>query len=173
MMNLKNPKKNPKASIIMGSLSDLPVMKEAIDLLESFHVPTEVKIVSAHRSPRFMQNYALQAEKRGFKVIIAGAGGAAHLPGMVASLTNLPVIGVPIQVGKLEGLDALLSVVQMPKGAPVATVAVDNSWNAGFLCLKILSLSQKNLKKKLDLLKKTQRTKVQAMNKELLKKMKK
>lgn len=131
----------------MGSQSDSDVMKGAAVLLKDFKVPFEMKIVSAHRTPVYMQEYALQAEKRGLKVIIAGAGGAAHLPGMVASLTVLPVIGVPVSINKLNGLDSLLSIVQMPKGIPVATVAIDNSQNAALLAIRILAVSDAKLAK--------------------------
>ena len=158
---------SPLVSFIMGSSTDLPFMQEGIELLESFRIPIEVKVVSAHRSPRWMQNYSLKVEQRGLKVIVAGAGGAAHLPGMVASLTNLPVIGVPIQVGKLRGLDSILSMVQMPKGVPVATVALDNSFNAAFLATKILGLSSKKIHRISHLFRKEQRDMVTKMNKEL------
>lgn len=133
----------------MGSKSDLPKMQEAIDVLKEFSLVPEVKIVSAHRTPEAMVEFAKTAEKRGIKVIIAGAGGAAHLPGMVASLTTLPVIGVPISLKNLEGMDSLLSIVQMPKGIPVATVAIDNAANAALLALRILSLEDQDLQKKL------------------------
>ena len=116
--------KKPMVSVIMGSRSDWPVMKPAATLLRQFGVPYEAKVVSAHRTPQLMQKYALSCYERGITVIIAGAGGAAHLPGMVASLTHLPVIGVPIMTRTLRGLDSLLSVVQMPRGVPVAAVAV-------------------------------------------------
>jgi phosphoribosylaminoimidazole carboxylase PurE protein len=132
-------------AVIMGSKNDLPIMKAAVKALKEFKIPHEVRVVSAHRTPEFMQDYALSAEKRGLKVIIAGAGGAAHLPGMVASLTSLPVIGVPITVGKLQGLDALLSVAQMPKGVPVACVAVDNAFNAGLLAARILGVEDSRI----------------------------
>src|ERR1700749_5089185 len=135
----------PLVAVIMGSDSDAKVMKDACDVLREFKVPYETKIVSAHRTPEMMQDYAKAAAKRGLKVIIAGAGGAAHLPGMVASLTTLPVIGVPVAKGKLKGLDALLSIEQMPKGIPVACVAVDNSANAGLLAVRIRSTSSKRL----------------------------
>ena len=124
--------------VIMGSDSDLPVMQAAIDVLVDFGVPHEVRIVSAHRTPEVMVDYAKQAADRGLKVIIAGAGGAAHLPGMTASLTPLPVIGVPVPLKQLDGLDSLLSIVQMPAGIPVATVAVGNAKNAGLLAVRIL-----------------------------------
>jgi phosphoribosylaminoimidazole carboxylase PurE protein len=130
--------KSPQVAVIMGSTSDLPVMQNAAVALEELGLRFEVEIVSAHRTPRYMFEYAEEAKSRGIQVIIAGAGGAAHLPGMVASLTPLPVIGVPITVGKLKGLDALLSIAQMPKGVPVACVAVDNAYNAGLLAGRIL-----------------------------------
>ena len=119
--------KKPLVAIIMGSDSDLPVMNDASEVLKEFGINHDVLIVSAHRTPEWMFRFAKGAHKKGYKVIIAGAGGAAHLPGMVASLTPLPVIGVPVQVGKLQGLDALLSIVQMPKGIPVATCAIGSA----------------------------------------------
>ncbi len=125
--------------IIMGSDSDLPTMKEAIAVAENFQVPWEVAIVSAHRTPQRMVEYAEQACERGLKVIIAGAGGAAHLPGMVAALTPLPVIGVPVPSRYLQGMDSLYSIVQMPAGIPVATVAIGNAQNAGLLAIQILA----------------------------------
>lgn len=125
--------------IIMGSDSDLPTMKEACAICEEFGVSWEVAIVSAHRTPERMVNYAKTAHDRGIKVIIAGAGGAAHLPGMVASLTPLPVIGVPVQTRSLQGVDSLYSIVQMPGGIPVATVAIGNAKNAGLLAVQILA----------------------------------
>lgn len=137
--------KSPRVAIIMGSSSDAPRMKAAADVLKDFGVSFVQKVVSAHRSPKEMYNFASEAQAKGFEVIIAGAGGAAHLPGMVASLTTLPVIGVPVNVTKLGGLDALLSVVQMPAGVPVATVAIDNSHNAGLLAVKILAVKDKSL----------------------------
>lgn len=137
--------------IIMGSDSDLRVMAAAAEILDDLGVKFEVRVVSAHRTPQFMLEYATSADARGIKVIIAGAGGAAHLPGMVASATPLPVIGVPIDVSKMrmKGLDALLSIAQMPKGVPVATMAVDNAYNAGLLAARILALTDKKLKIKL------------------------
>jgi 5-(carboxyamino)imidazole ribonucleotide mutase len=123
----------------MGSDSDLPTMKDAIAVCEEFAVPHEVAIISAHRTPERMVAYAQQAHQRGLKVIIAGAGGAAHLPGMVAALTPLPVIGVPIPIRHLQGLDSLYSIVQMPAGIPVATVAIGNARNAGLLAIQILA----------------------------------
>lgn len=132
-------KVRPRAAIIMGSDSDLPVMKDAKEVLEKFNIPFELTIVSAHRTPQRMYEYALSAKERGLEVIIAGAGGAAHLPGMVASLTTVPVIGVPIWTKSLQGMDSLLSIVQMPKGIPVATVAIGNAENAGLLAVRMLA----------------------------------
>ena len=130
----------------MGSDSDLPVMQAAIDVLEEFSVPFEVRIVSAHRTPGWMVEYASTAVDRGLRVIVAGAGGAAHLPGMTASMTPLPVIGVPVPLKQLDGLDSLLSIVQMPAGVPVATVAVGNAQNAGLLAVRILGTSNPTLR---------------------------
>ena len=131
--------KTPLIGIIMGSDSDLPTMKAAIEICEQFEIAHEVAIVSAHRTPERMVEYAKTAHERGLKVIIAGAGGAAHLPGMVASLTPLPVIGVPVQTKALQGVDSLYSIVQMPAGIPVATVAIGNATNAGLLAVQILA----------------------------------
>lgn len=128
----------PLIGIIMGSDSDLPTMQAAIAVCEEFGVPCEVEIVSAHRTPERMVQYAKEAHTRGLKVIIAGAGGAAHLPGMVAAMTVLPVIGVPVQTKTLQGVDSLYSIVQMPAGIPVATVAIGNAKNAGLLAVQIL-----------------------------------
>ena len=147
-----------KVAIIMGSKSDFNIMKEAIDVLESFGVETEYDIVSAHRTPKKMVEYATNAEKNGIKVIIAGAGGAAHLPGMVASITSLPVIGVPIKSkNSIDGWDSILSILQMPGGVPVATVALNSSKNAGILAAQIIgsfdsmiSEKVKSYKKKLE-----------------------
>ncbi|NJN59535.1 MAG: 5-(carboxyamino)imidazole ribonucleotide mutase [Leptolyngbyaceae cyanobacterium SL_5_9] len=138
----------PLISIIMGSDSDLPTMQGAIAICEEFEVPCEVAIVSAHRTPERMVDYAKQAHLRGLKVIIAGAGGAAHLPGMVAALTPLPVIGVPVASRHLQGVDSLYSIVQMPAGIPVATVAIGNAKNAGLLAVQILASHQPDLLKK-------------------------
>ncbi|MBP0016734.1 MAG: 5-(carboxyamino)imidazole ribonucleotide mutase [Cyanobacteria bacterium SBLK] len=135
----------PLVGIIMGSDSDLPTMQAAIAVCEDFSVPHEVEIVSAHRTPDRMMNYAREASQRGLKVIIAGAGGAAHLPGMVASLTPLPVIGVPVTTRHLQGVDSLYSIVQMPRGIPVATVAIGNAQNAGLLAVQILAIHQPEL----------------------------
>ncbi len=138
----------PVVGIIMGSRSDLPVMKEAVDILQDFGVAYEVRIVSAHRTPDRMVEYARGAAGRGLQVIIAGAGGAAHLPGMTASLTPLPVIGVPIRSSNsLGGVDSLLSIVQMPNGIPVATVAVNAARNAGLLAVRILSVADERLRR--------------------------
>ncbi|MBF0492183.1 MAG: 5-(carboxyamino)imidazole ribonucleotide mutase [Deltaproteobacteria bacterium] len=134
-------KKNIHVAIVMGSDSDLPVMKEAAAALKQFKINFEMSIVSAHRTPQEMAQFAQEARARGIKVIIAGAGGAAHLPGMIAANTELPVIGVPVPVGHLNGQDALLSIVQMPKGVPVATVAIGNAWNAGVLAAQILGVA--------------------------------
>jgi len=133
----------------MGSDSDLPTMQEAAKVCEEFNVDYEIKVVSAHRTPDEMANYAKTAAERGIKVIIAGAGGAAHLPGMTASYTHLPVIGVPVQTRSLNGLDSLLSIVQMPGGVPVATVAIGQAKNAGLLAIQILAVSDDELKAKM------------------------
>jgi 5-(carboxyamino)imidazole ribonucleotide mutase len=139
----------PRVGIIMGSDSDLPVMERAAEMLERFGVAYELTVVSAHRTPDRLFDYARSAVDRGLDVIIAGAGGAAHLPGMVASLSVLPVIGVPISATKLQGNDALLSIVQMPAGIPVATVAIDNAANAGILAAQMLSIADPELRKRL------------------------
>jgi 5-(carboxyamino)imidazole ribonucleotide mutase len=130
--------RTPLVGVIMGSDSDLETMRGAVDVLAEFGVPHEVRIVSAHRTPDTMVEYARGAAERGIRVIVAGAGGAAHLPGMTASMTPLPVIGVPVPLGTLDGLDSLLSIVQMPAGVPVATVAIGNARNAGLLAVRIL-----------------------------------
>ncbi|MBU1298033.1 MAG: 5-(carboxyamino)imidazole ribonucleotide mutase [Bacteroidetes bacterium] len=135
--------------IIMGSDSDLNVMKEAARILDEFGVGYELTIVSAHRTPERMFKYAKDAEKRGIEVIIAGAGGSAHLPGMVASITSLPVIGVPVKTSSMDGLDSLLSIVQMPSGVPVATVAINNAKNAGILAAQILGIKYKDIRDKI------------------------
>jgi 5-(carboxyamino)imidazole ribonucleotide mutase len=139
--------KKPIIGIIMGSDSDLPTMQEAALILEEFKVAYEIKITSAHRTPNFMAKYASTALRRGIKIIIAGAGGAAHLPGMSASHTPLPVIGVPIKTKSLDGLDSLLSIAQMPGGVPVATVAIGGGKNAGLLAVQMLAISDKKLMK--------------------------
>jgi 5-(carboxyamino)imidazole ribonucleotide mutase len=134
----------------MGSDSDWPTMRDAADLLTEFGVPSHVEIVSAHRTPEAMIEFGKEAVSRGFKVIIAGAGGAAHLPGMLASVTTLPVIGVPIPLSRLDGMDSLLSIVQMPSGVPVATVSIAGARNAGLLAARILATSDADLVAKLD-----------------------
>ena len=133
--------KAPLVGVVMGSESDLPVMQEAVDALREFDVPLEVRVVSAHRRPFDMLEYGRVAAERGLRIIIAGAGGAAHLPGMLASATTLPVIGVPVPLAKLDGLDSLLSIVQMPAGVPVATVSIGGARNAGLLAVRILASS--------------------------------
>lgn len=138
----------PLVGIIMGSDSDLAVMKDAAEVLESFDVKYELTIVSAHRTPQRMMRYARTARKRGIRVIIAGAGGAAHLPGMVASVTDLPVVGVPIKTKSLDGIDSLLSIAQMPNGIPVATVAINGAKNAGILACEILGVKHDAIAKK-------------------------
>ena len=140
----------PIVGIIMGSDSDLSVMQEAAKVLEEFNIPHEVKIVSAHRTPDLMNEYAKSAQENGIKVIIAGAGGSAHLPGMTASHSTLPVIGVPIKTSNLDGMDSLLSIVQMPPGIPVATVSINGAKNAGLLAVKILAISDPELTTKLE-----------------------
>lgn len=135
--------------IIMGSDSDLPTMQDAADICREFSVPYEIRIVSAHRTPADMAEYATSAHTRGLRVIIAGAGGAAHLPGMVAAYTPLPVIGVPVQTKSLNGLDSLMSIVQMPGGVPVATVAIGQAKNAGLLAVQILGTSDPELLEKM------------------------
>ncbi len=142
--------KNPKVGIIMGSKSDLPVMQEAIDVMKTFEIPFEVTVVSAHRTPLRMVEYAQNAHARGLRIIIAGAGGAAHLPGMVAALTTLPVIGVPVKSSNsIDGWDSILSILQMPNGVPVATVALNASKNAGLLAAQILATADEVLHQKL------------------------
>jgi 5-(carboxyamino)imidazole ribonucleotide mutase len=138
----------PLVGIIMGSDSDLGVMQGAVDVLEEFSVPFEVRIVSAHRTPDLLVEYATSAVERGLRVIVAGAGGAAHLPGMTASSTPLPVIGVPVPLERLDGLDSLLSIVQMPTGIPVATVAIGNARNAGLLAVRILGATDAALRER-------------------------
>lgn len=139
----------PIIGLVMGSDSDWPTMKEAADILKGFDVPFEAKVVSAHRTPDDMAEYGKTARDRGLKVIIAGAGGAAHLPGMLAGHTTLPVIGVPVQTSALGGLDSLYSIVQMPNGIPVATVAIGKAKNAGLLALRMLSLNDPDIAKRL------------------------
>ncbi|BBY79684.1 5-(carboxyamino)imidazole ribonucleotide mutase [Mycolicibacterium pulveris] len=140
----------PRVGVIMGSDSDWPVMQEAAEALAEFDVPFEVGVVSAHRTPARMLDYAQSAAGRGIAVIIAGAGGAAHLPGMVAAATSLPVIGVPVPLAKLDGLDSLLSIVQMPAGVPVATVSIGGARNAGLLAVRILGASDAALRERVE-----------------------
>ena len=156
-----NSKKNLVA-IIMGSDSDWPIMKHAAKVLDDFNISYEAKVVSAHRTPDLMFEFAEGAEQEGFQVIIAGAGGAAHLPGMVASKTILPVLGVPVPTKHLEGQDSLLSIVQMPKGIPVATFAIGEpgSYNAGLFAVSLVAVSNKEVKKKLNDFRKKQVKKV-------------
>jgi len=141
---------SPRVGVIMGSDSDLPTMQGAVDVLTDFGVAHEVRVVSAHRTPDVMYEYARTAAARGLRVIIAGAGGAAHLPGMTASMTSLPVIGVPVPLQHLDGLDSLLSIVQMPDGIPVATVGVGKARNAGLLAVRILGTHDDALRAQLD-----------------------
>lgn len=166
----KKPSKKSLVAIIMGSDSDYSVMKDAENILIEFKIPYDIKIVSAHRTPEEMYDFAKAAVKNGLRVVIAGAGGAAHLPGMVASLTELPVIGVPVANSALDGEDSLLSIVQMPKGVPVATVAINNSYNAGLLAVQILAAGGKS--KDETILKKITQYKAKLREKVLSKKLK-
>lgn len=154
--------RHPEVAILMGSDSDYPVMKDAAHILEQFEILFELSIVSAHRTPDELFAFAKAARARGLKVIIAGAGGAAHLPGMLAALTELPVIGVPVPIGPLQGQDALLSIVQMPKGVPVATVAIGNACNAGILAAQILGTANEALLDRVARYKSSLRTQVLA-----------
>ena len=157
-----------EVGIIMGSQSDLPVMQEAIDILKGFDIEIEVDIVSAHRTPEKMMDYGQQAHKRGLKVIIAGAGGAAHLPGMIASLTPLPVIGVPVKSSNsIDGWDSVLSILQMPGGVPVATVALNGAKNAGILAAQIIGTSDSCVRDKIEVFKEGLKTKVIESSKNL------
>ncbi|NTV47023.1 MAG: 5-(carboxyamino)imidazole ribonucleotide mutase [Chlorobiales bacterium] len=159
--------KTPDVGIIMGSDSDLETMKEAAKVLQEFKIPYEIRVVSAHRTPDDMAEYAKTAIDRGLKVIIAGAGGAAHLPGMTASHTTLPVIGVPVVSRALSGVDSLYSIVQMPAGIPVATVAIGNAKNAGLLAAQILSIADSSLQEKLQEYRKSIAEESRAKNKKL------
>ncbi|MBV7532457.1 5-(carboxyamino)imidazole ribonucleotide mutase [Chitinophaga jiangningensis] len=157
-----------EVGIIMGSSSDAPIMRQAIEVLKKFDIPYEFTVVSAHRTPQKMFEYATAAEERGLKIIIAGAGGAAHLPGMVAAITTLPVIGVPIKSSNsLDGWDSLLSIVQMPGGVPVATVGVNGAQNAGLLAVQILGTSNPELRKKMAAFKQENFEKVNKQNETL------
>ena len=155
-----------KVSIIMGSTSDLPVMEEAAKILNDLQIPFELNALSAHRTPEEVEKFAKAASERGLMVIIAGAGMAAHLPGVIASMTNIPVIGVPIKA-TLEGWDSLLSIVQMPPGIPVATVGINGARNAGILAAQILALSDKELQAKLNKFKESLKEKIKKANKKL------
>ena len=154
----------PLVGIIMGSISDMETMSAAREMLEELQIPCEVRIVSAHRTPDEMFEYAQSAQGRGLKAIIAGAGGAAHLPGMTASKTLLPVIGVPVESKTLKGMDSLLSIVQMPKGVPVATVAIGNAANAALLAARIIALNDSAVAQRLNAYVKRMRDDVAAMN---------
>tara|TARA_B100000927_G_scaffold18882_1_gene14474 strand:- start:4058 stop:4555 length:498 start_codon:yes stop_codon:yes gene_type:complete len=158
---------SPKIGIVMGSDSDFPIMKNAVEIIKSFDIEYEVTIVSAHRTPERLFDYAKNAHLRGIRVIIAGAGGAAHLPGMLASLSPLPIVGVPIKSSNsIDGWDSILSILQMPAGVPVATVALNGAKNAGLLAIQILSNSEDELRKKIIDFKSN-------LNKEVMKKVKK
>ena len=158
-----------KVAVIMGSSSDWKIMKESCSMLEEFEIPYEKKVVSAHRTPQMMFNFASQARQNGFDIIIAGAGGAAHLPGMVASMTTLPVIGVPIESKSLKGLDSLLSIVQMPGGIPVATTAIGKSGakNDGILAARMLGITNESVQNNLENYEKSLVAKVEEMQNEL------
>jgi len=158
----------PVVGIIMGSQSDLKIMKEAAEFLDELQVPYELTVVSAHRTPLRMVEYATNARKRGIQVIVAGAGGAAHLPGMVASLTSLPVIGVPIKSSNsIDGWDSILSILQMPSGVPVATVALDGARNAGILAAQVIGSSNREVGRKLDKFKIAMQRKVESAAKNI------
>lgn len=164
----KSANNSPKVGIIMGSSSDLNVMQQAADILNEFNIESEVSVVSAHRTPEAMMEYAASARDRGLTVIIAGAGGAAHLPGMVASVTTLPVIGVPIKSSNsIDGWDSVLSILQMPAGIPVATVALDSAKNAGILAAEIIGAFDVDVADKLASYKDALKNKVQRMNEKL------
>lgn len=153
----------PQVAVIMGSQSDWETMKAACEVLTEFKISFEKKVLSAHRTPDAMREFAINARQNGIKVIIAGAGGAAHLPGMTASYTTLPVIGVPVKSKSLDGMDSLLSIVQMPKGVPVATVSIGNSANAGLLALQMLGIENQDVAKKLEKFRLDQSTSVKKM----------
>ena len=159
---------NARVGIIMGSRSDLPIMQAAADILDEFGIANEISVVSAHRTPQAMMDYAASARDKGLQVIIAGAGGAAHLPGMVASVSTLPVIGVPIKSSNsIDGWDSVLSILQMPAGIPVATVALDGAKNAGILAAEIIGAFDTAVAKTLDEYKESLREKVAKMNQQL------
>ena len=158
-----------KVGIIMGSKSDLPIMQKAIDILNQFGIDTDIKIVSAHRTPEVMFDYAKNARERGLSSIIAGAGGAAHLPGMIASITTIPVIGVPIKSrNSIDGWDSVISILQMPEGVPVATVALDGAANAGILAAQIIATENSDIQKKVADYKENLKNKVAKSNEELI-----
>ena len=158
-----------KVGIIMGSKSDLPIMQKAIDILNQFGIDTDIKIVSAHRTPEIMFDYAKNARERELSSIIAGAGGAAHLPGMIASITTIPVIGVPIKSrNSIDGWDSVLSILQMPEGVPVATVALDGAANAGILAAQIIATENSDIQKKVADYKENLKNKVAKSNEELI-----
>ncbi|MFA6177529.1 MAG: 5-(carboxyamino)imidazole ribonucleotide mutase [Candidatus Paceibacterota bacterium] len=161
--------KNPIVGIVMGSDSDLEVMAEAAKVFEEFNVPFDLTVASAHRSPDLVHKYTTSAKSRGLKIIIAGAGGAAHLAGVIASLTTLPVIGVPIKTKNLDGLDSILSTINMPPGIPVATVGINSAKNAGLLAITILAINDKNLEKKLIAYKNKMKVEVKIKGEKLLK----
>ena len=165
---MKNSADKPEIGIIMGSQSDLNIMSEAASVLEELEIPFEVTIVSAHRTPKRLFDYAQGARKKGLKVVIAGAGGAAHLPGMVASLTSLPVIGVPVKSSNsIDGWDSVLSILQMPGGVPVATVALNGAKNAGLLAAQILGTANAKIARKLDAYKEELKEKVEESTKKV------
>jgi 5-(carboxyamino)imidazole ribonucleotide mutase len=149
MPDPQSKSESPLVGVAMGSESDWPVMEDAVDTLKEFDVPFETRVLSAHRTPAVMQDYAERAHERGLKVIIAGAGGAAHLPGMIAASTPLPVLGVPVKTSKLNGLDSLLSIVQMPGGVPVGSLAINGAENAALLAVQILATSDDALMQRL------------------------
>lgn len=160
----------PTVAVVMGSSSDWETMRHACEMLDKFHVPYMKQVISAHRTPELMADFAHNARSAGFRVIIAGAGGAAHLPGMIAAQTTLPVVGVPVRSHALSGLDSLLSIVQMPGGIPVATTAIGNSGatNAGLLAVSILSTTDEHLAKELDQYRESLKAKVEESNAELI-----
>ncbi len=160
-----------KIGIIMGSDSDLPVVAKAVDTLKAFDVPYEVHVFSAHRTPVEAREFSLNARKNGFGAIIAAAGMAAHLAGAIAANTTIPVVGIPINCGKLDGIDALLSTVQMPSGIPVATVAIDGAVNAALLCIQMLSIEDSTLAEKLDAKRKSDALTVLAKDKSIIEKL--
>jgi 5-(carboxyamino)imidazole ribonucleotide mutase len=159
---------NPKVSIIMGSTSDWPIMEKAAQILNDFQIPFEVNALSAHRTPELVEGFATKARERGVMAIIAGAGGAAHLPGVVASFTTVPVIGVPCRSSiSIDGWDSMLSILQMPPGVPVATVGLDAAYNAGILAIQIIALSDSSIAEKLEKYKVNLKKKIAEANKDL------